>query len=99
MHAPNNLKTISELTRNILEKADKVPTPDNIKAFLDTRKEKIKNSSIDVKYLTVAHENLFLYDNENMIIKTYVSELNQNFSVYGLIAFWERTSIRTTNYI
>ena len=59
MHAPNDLKTISELTRNILEKADKAPTPDNIKAFLDTRKEKIKNSSINVKSLTVAHENLF----------------------------------------
>ena len=99
MHAPNDLKTIPELTRNIVEKADKAPTPDNIKAFLDTRAEKIKNSSINVKPLTVAHENLFLYDNENMITETYVSDLNQNISIYGLIAFWERPSIRTTNCI
>ena len=41
MHVPNNLKTIFESTRTILEKADKVLTPDNIKASLDTQIEKI----------------------------------------------------------
>ena len=40
----------------------------------------------------VAHENFFLYDNENMITETYVSELNENISVYGLIAFLENTT-------
>ena len=36
--APNNLKTTFELTKTILEKTDKVPAPDNIKASLDSQK-------------------------------------------------------------
>ena len=84
IHAPNNLKTIFELTKTTLEKADQVPALENIKAFLDTQIEKIKNASINVKSLTVAHENFFLYDNENMITEMYVSELNENISIYGL---------------
>ena len=91
IHAPNNLKTISESTRTILEKADKVSTPDNIKVSLDTQIEKIKNASINVKSLTVAHENFFLFDNENTITETYVSELDENISIYGLIAFLGNT--------
>ena len=86
MYAPNDLKTIFESTRTILEKADKVPTPDNIKASLDTHIEKIKNASIDIKSLTPAHENFFLYDNENMITEMYLRELNENISIHDLIA-------------
>ena len=85
--APDDLKTIFESTRTIPEKADKVPAPENIKASLDTQIEKIKNTSINVKSLTVAHENFFLYNNENMITETFVRELNENFSIYSLIAF------------
>ena len=36
--APNDLKTTFELTKTILEKTDKVPVPDNIKASLDSQK-------------------------------------------------------------
>ena len=54
---------------------------------LDIQIEKNKNASINVKSLPVAHENFFLYDNENMITETYVSELNENISIYGLILF------------
>ena len=91
-HAVNDLKIISELTITILEKADKVHTPDNIKVYLDNQIEKIKNTSINVKSLAVAHENFFLYDNENIITETYVSELNENISTYGLIVFLEKTN-------
>ena len=45
-----------------------------------------------VKSLMVAHENFFLYDNENMITETCVSELDENISMYGLIAFLEKTT-------
>ena len=86
MYAPNDLKTIFESTRTILEKADKVPTPDNIKASLDTQIEKIKNASINIKSQTAAHENFFLYDNENMITEMYLRELNENISIHDLIA-------------
>ena len=92
IHAPNDLKTIFEPTRTILEKTDKVPAPANIKAFLDTQIEKIKNAPINVKSPAVAHEKFFLYDNENMIIETYVSELNENISIYDLIAFLGKTT-------
>ena len=70
--APNDLKTIFDSNRTILEKADKVPAPDNIKASLNAQIKKIKNASINVKSLMVVHENIFLYDNENMITETYV---------------------------
>ena len=87
INAPKNLKTLFESTRTILEKVDKAPVPDNIKASLSNQMEKIKNASINIKSLTVAYENFFLYDNENMIIETYVSELNKNISIYDLVAF------------
>ena len=35
----------------------------------------------------LAYENYFLYDLENMITETFVSELNKKFSTYGLILF------------
>ena len=92
IHASNDLKTISEPTRTILEKTGKVPAPANIKAFLDTQIEKIKNAPINVKSPAVAHESFFLYDNENMIIETCMSELNENISIYGLIAFLGKTT-------
>ena len=72
--APNDLKTIFESTRTIPEKAHKVPVPENIKATLSTQIVKIKNGSINLKSLTVAHENFFLYDNENMTTEMYMSE-------------------------
>ena len=68
-------------------KCSKKPNRCRVKGFLDIQIEKIKNASINVKSLTVAHENFFLYDYENMITETYVSELNENISIYGLILF------------
>ena len=40
----------------------------------------------------IAHEKVFLYDNESMITETYVSELNENILIYGLIAFLGKTT-------
>ena len=39
-----------------LQKFNKVSTPENIKASPDTQIGKVKNASINVKFLTVAHE-------------------------------------------
>ena len=97
--APNDLKTNFDSTRTVLEKADRVPASDNIKAFLDTQIGKIKNASINIKSLMAAHEKFFLYGNENMITETYVSELNENISIYGLITFLGMPPIRATNCI
>ena len=54
---------------------------------------------MNIKFLTVAHENFFLYDNEKMITETHVIDLNENSSIYGLTAFLERPTIRTANSI
>ena len=47
---------------------------------------------MNIKFLTVAHENVFLYDDEKMITETHVSNLNENSSIYGLIAFLGKTN-------
>ena len=49
----------------------------------------IKNISakINLKSLTHAFENFFLYDLEEMIKTVYATELNKDFSIYGLISF------------
>ena len=47
---------------------------------------------MNIKFLTVARENVFLYDNEKMITETHVSNLNENSSIYGLIAFLGETN-------
>ena len=97
MNAPNDLITIFEWIRTILEKANKVSKPHNIKASLDTQIEKFKNASINVESLTVAHENFFLYGNEHMLTETNISELNENISIYGLITFLGKTNNRDSN--
>ena len=87
IHVPTNLK------------AGKVPTPDNIKASLKNQIENTKNASINVKSLMVTHEIFLSYDNENMIAETYVIGLNENISIYGLIAFLGKTNNKTRNCI
>ena len=61
----------------------------DLKEKLFGQGEKIKKLSkeIQLKSLTLAYENFFLYDHENMIIETFVTELNESFSKYGLISF------------
>ena len=47
----------------------------------------ILKKQIDLKPLTHAFEKFFLYDLENMINEIYVTQLNKEFSIYGLITF------------
>ena len=42
---------------------------------------------VDLKSLTYAYENFFLYDLENIIKPTFTTELQKEFSIYGLINF------------
>ena len=42
---------------------------------------------VNLKSLTHAYENFFLYDLENVIKPIYTTELQQEFSIYGLISF------------
>ena len=47
----------------------------------------ILKKQIDLKLLTHTFENFFHYDFENMINEIYVTQLNKEFSIYGLITF------------
>ena len=47
----------------------------------------LQSNKINANSLTYAHENFFLYDLENMIRPTFTTELQQEFSIYGLIYF------------
>ena len=63
-------------------KLDKEAATDNLKTDLFGQGEKIKilSKEIQLKPLTLDYENLFLYDNKNMIIETFEPELNQKLS-------------------
>ena len=45
------------------------------------------SEKINLKSLTHAYENFFLYDLENVIKLIFTTELQQEFSIYGLISF------------
>ena len=49
----------------------------------------MENAPFDIKFLgslRIVHKNFFLYDNENMVVETYVSESNRNISSCGMIS-------------
>ena len=74
-------------------KPDKISAPSDIKEKLFGQSKKIRKISkeIQLKSLTIAYETFFLYDIENMITKTFVTELNKNTSTYDLISFCGET--------
>ena len=49
------------------------------------------SKKIQLRSLTLAYENFFLYDLKNIITETCVTELNKNFLTYGLISFSNET--------
>ena len=87
--ASDDVKKIFDSTDTILIKTDNISTPSDLKEKLFGQGEKIKKLSkeIHLKSLTLAYKNFVLYDLENIITKTFVTELNENFSTYGLISF------------
>ena len=54
---------------------------------MDKRNINTLKKWIDLKPLTHAFEIFFLYDLENTINETYVTQLNKELSIYGLITF------------
>ena len=98
--APDEVKKIFDSTENILLKPDKEAGTDNLKTNLLEKKKKIKKHSkeIQLKSLRLAYENFFLYDNENMITETFITELNQKLST--LVWFHFQVKQKTVaNYI
>ena len=83
------IKKYFDSTENILVKPDKEAASNNLKRDLFGQGEKIKKPSkeMQLKSRTLAYENFFLYDNKNMITGTFVTELNQKLSTFGLVSF------------
>ena len=86
--ASDEVKKSFDSTENILVDPEKEAATDNIKTDFG-QGEKIKKLSkeIQLKSVTLAYENFFLYDNENMITETIVKELNKKLSTFGLVSF------------
>ena len=57
-----------------------------MKSILGGEGEKVVKE-INLTTITLIHEKFFLYDLENYICKTYVTEIEKSFSLYGLVFF------------
>ena len=87
------VKKLFDSPDTVLIKPDKISAPSDLKEKLFSQGEKIRKISkeIQLKLLTLAYENFFLYDIENMITETFVTELNESILTYGLISFSRKT--------
>ena len=83
-------KKTLEFSYSILEEKTKIKeiAPENIEE-LQGQSGYIKKLSekVNLKSLTHAYENFFLYDLDNVIKPTFTTELQKEFSIYGLISF------------
>ena len=63
--------------------------PEKIESDLQGQSGYLKKLSekVNLKSLTHAYENFFLYDLDNVIKPTFTTELQKEFSIYGLISF------------
>ena len=63
--------------------------PEKIESDLQGQSAYLKKLSekVNLKSLTHAYENFFLYDLDNIIKPTFTTELQKEFSIYGLISF------------
>ena len=89
--AANNIKKIFESNLHLHKENTEIEAPRTIKESLEGQMGKRNidtlKKQIDLKPLTHAFEKFFLYDLEIMINKIYVTQLNKEFSIYGLITF------------
>ena len=87
----NDIKKIFESNLYLHKESTEIEAPptlkETIEGQMDKRNINILKKQIDLKPLTHAFEKFFLYDLENMINEIYVTQLNKEFSIYGLITF------------
>ena len=86
---PDSLKKIFEVSTTLDKFETEIVAPKDIKTTLKGQSDYFKQLSkkVDLKPLTHVFENFFLYDLENMMKETFVTELNKEFSIDGLITF------------
>ena len=70
--------------------SEKVKAPKDLIQKLESEELTLLKSlskKVNIKSLTHAYENVFLYDLENIIKPTFTTELQKEFNIYGLIYF------------
>ena len=70
--------------------SEKVKAPKDLVQKLESKELTLLKSlskKVNIKSLTHAYENFFLYDLENIIKPTFTTELQKEFNIYGLIYF------------
>ena len=73
-----------------VDMSEKVKAPQDLIQQLQSKELNLIQSllkKVNLKSLTFAYENFFLYDLENMIKPTFTTELQQEFNIYGLVYF------------
>ena len=73
-----------------VDMSEKVKAPQDLIQQLQSTELNLIQSllkKVNLKSLTFAYENFFLYDLENMIKPTFTTELQQEFNIYGLVYF------------
>ena len=85
----NTSKTTEIISKNKRIATIKNTAPGKIEEYLGGQYIHLKNliKKVDLKSLTYAYENFFLYDFENIIKPSFTTELQKEFSIYGLINF------------
>ena len=85
----NTSKTTEIISKNKRSAAIKNTLPDNLEENIGGQYIYLKNliKKVDLKSLTYAYENFFLYDLENIIKPSFTTELQTEFSIFGLINF------------
>ena len=73
-----------------VDMSEKVKAPQDLIQQLQSKELNLIQSllkKVNLKSLTLAYENFFLHDLENMIKPTFTTELQKHFYIYGLIYF------------
>ena len=85
----NTSKTTEIISKNKRSAAIKNTLPDNLEENIGGQYIYLKNliKKVDLKSLTYAYENFFLYDLQNIIKSSFTTELQTEFSIFGLINF------------
>ena len=80
-----------DISEKKVDMSEKVKAPQDLIQRLQSKELNLIQSllkKVNLKSLTVAYENFFLYDLENMIKPTFTTELQKHFYIYGLIYFF-----------
>ena len=89
----NQSKKTERISRDKRSATIKNTFSDEAEKYLNKDYNKMKKfiDEINFKSLNLVYENFFLYDLDNFIIPSYTTELQTEFSIYGLVNFSNET--------